>query len=104
MDKLLPEAEFQYNNHIHASMQVLPFFLDTGQHPWMSFEPCTWRSENESVNKLVDRMQKAQEEAKAVLTKVKDDMAQYYNQGQTPAPKYKSGDHVFLDVSNISTT
>ena len=103
-DELLLEAEFQYNNHVHASMQVLPFFLDTGQHPQMGFEPCTQQSENKSVNKFVNHMQKAQEEVKAALTKAKDNMARYYNQGQTPAPKYKPGDCVFLDASNISTT
>ena len=74
-DELLPEAEFQYNNHAHASTQVLPFFLDTEQHLWIGFEPCTWQLKDESVNEFVDCMQKAQEEAKAALAKVKDNMA-----------------------------
>ena len=74
-DELLLEAEFQYNNHVPASMQILPFFFDTGRHPRMGFKPRTWRSENKSVNEFVDCMQKAQEEAKAALTKAKDDMA-----------------------------
>jgi hypothetical protein len=38
-DELLPMAEFQYNNHIHSSTQQTPFFLDSGQHPRMGFEP-----------------------------------------------------------------
>jgi transposase InsO family protein len=29
-DNLLPLGEFAYNNHIHASTQHTPFFLDTG--------------------------------------------------------------------------
>ena len=70
----------------------------------MGFEPRTWQLENKSVNKFVDCMQKAQEEAKVVLTKAKDNMAQYYNRGQTPALKYKPRDRVFLDASDISTT
>lgn len=36
-------------------------------------------------------MQKVQEEAKATLIKTKDNMAQYYNWRQAPAPMYKSG-------------
>jgi hypothetical protein len=28
-DKLLPFAEFQYNNHIHSATQQVPFLLDT---------------------------------------------------------------------------
>jgi len=38
-DELLPMAEFQYNNHIHSSTQQTPFFLDSGRHPCMGFEP-----------------------------------------------------------------
>jgi transposase InsO family protein len=32
-DTLLPLGEFAYNNHIHASTQHTPFFLDMGRHP-----------------------------------------------------------------------
>ncbi|KAG6883868.1 hypothetical protein C0993_003256 [Termitomyces sp. T159_Od127] len=74
-DELLPDAEFQYNNHIHAATQVSPFFLDTRHHPCMGFEPWAWPSENEAVNEFVDWMKVAQEEAKAALAKAKDDMA-----------------------------
>jgi hypothetical protein len=38
-DELLPMAEFQYNNHIHASTQQTTFMLDTGRNPQMGFEP-----------------------------------------------------------------
>src|SRR5882757_11055189 len=37
-DELLPMAEFQYNNHIHSSIQQTLFLLVTGQHPHMGFE------------------------------------------------------------------
>jgi hypothetical protein len=38
------------------------------------------------------------------LTKLKDDMARYYNQQQTPAPKFMMGKKVFLDALDIGTT
>jgi len=44
------------------------------------------------------------EEAKAALSKAKDDMAWYYNQKQLPTPTYKPGDMVYLDASDITTT
>jgi len=44
------------------------------------------------------------EEAKAALTKAKDDMARYYNQRRLSTPAYKPGDLVYLDASDISTT
>ena len=100
---LLPMAEFQYNNHIHSSTQQTPFFLDSGHHPRMGFEP-QQPSQLESVNEFTDRMKLALEEAKAALTKAKDDMARYYNQRRLPTPTYKAGDLVYLDASDISTT
>jgi len=100
---LLPMAEFQYNNHIHSSTQQTPFFLDSGQHPRMGFEP-QQPSRLESVNEFTDRMKLALEEAKLALAKAKDDMARYYNQRRLPTPVYKLGDLVYLDASDIKTT
>ena len=49
-------------------------------------------------------MEDALNEAKAALTKSKDDMAKYYNQRRTPAPEYQPRDKVYLDASDIHTT
>jgi hypothetical protein len=76
---LLSFAEFQYNNHVHSATQQPPFLLDTGQIPRMGFEPGQQRSHLESVNEFKKRMEDALEEAKAALTKSKDDMAKYYD-------------------------
>jgi len=61
-------------------------------------------SQLESVNEFTDRMKLVLEEAKAALTKAKDNMARYYNQRRLPTPAYKPGDLVYLDASDISTT
>ena len=47
-DELLPDAEFQYNNHVQASTQYSPFFLDTGRHPCMGFKPHACPSDNQA--------------------------------------------------------
>jgi hypothetical protein len=100
---LVPMAEFQYNNHIHSSAQQAPFMLDCGQHPQMGFEPQP-SSRLELANEFTNRMKCATEEAKAALTKAKDDMARYYNQRHLPTPTYQPGDKVYLDALDISTT
>jgi hypothetical protein len=69
----------------------------------MGFEPNQRRSHLESVNEFKERMEAALEEAKAALTKSKDDMAKYYDRRRTPAPDYKPGDRVYLDASDIQT-
>jgi hypothetical protein len=103
-DTLLPLGEFAYNNHIHASTQHTPFFLNTGRHPQMGFEPHQWPSKVEAVNEFAERMKSTLDEARAALAKSKEDMARYYNQCRTPAPNFAVGEKVFLDASDISTT
>jgi hypothetical protein len=56
-----------------------------------------------SVNKFAERIAQGLEEAKAALTKAKDEYAMYYNQHQEPAPVFTQGDRVWLDGSNIAT-
>ena len=75
---LLPLAEFAYNNHVHASTQYTPFYIDSGRHPRMGFEPSR-PSHIETANEFVDRMKCTVDEAKAALTKARDEMVLYYN-------------------------
>ena len=78
-DKLLPLAEFQYNNHVHSTTQQTPFMLDSRRHPQMGFEPHQVESQLETVNEFWDWMDSILVEAKSALAKAKDDMVQYYN-------------------------
>ena len=78
--------------------------LDTGRHPQMGFEPHQAESRLETVNEFQDQMDSALSEARSVLGKAKEDMAQYYNQRRVPAPEFHIGDKVYLDASDIHTT
>jgi hypothetical protein len=102
-DDLLPSGEFHYNNSVHSSTQQTPFMLDTGRNPHMGFEPHQPRSNLESVNEFMDHMALEIEEAKAALTKVKEEYTMYYNHQHEPAPVFTPGDKVWLDGSNIAT-
>jgi hypothetical protein len=68
--------------------------LDTGRNPRMGFEPQQPRSHLESVNEFKDRMALGIEEAKAALTKAKDEYAMYYNRRCEPALVFAPGDKV----------
>jgi transposase InsO family protein len=103
-DELLPLAEFQYNNRIHAGTRESPFMLDTGMHPRMGFEPRQATSKLETVNDFKKRMSETLEEGKAALRKAKDDMARYYDKRRNPAPVFVKGDKAYLDASDITTT
>jgi len=101
---LLPIVEFQHNNHVYSVIQQPPFLLDTGWIPRMGFEPSQAPSRLETVNEFTEWMKSAMEEAKSAIRKAQEDMTRYYNQKRTPAPMYKPGDQVYLDVSDIKTT
>jgi len=66
---LLPMAEFQHNNHVHSATQQPPFLLDTGCVPHMGFEPRQNHSNLEMVNKFMERMRAAIDEAKSAIRK-----------------------------------
>ena len=55
------------------------------------------------MNKFVECIKSATEEACSAIKKSKDDMAHYYNHHQTPALEFKPRNKVFLDASDIQT-
>jgi hypothetical protein len=69
----------------------------------MGFEhqqPC---SNLESANEFAECMPQGLEEAKAALTKAKDEYTMYYNRQREPALVFAPGDKVWLDGSDIAT-
>jgi hypothetical protein len=72
-------GEFFYNNTKHLLTQQTPFMVDTGRNPHMGFEPQQPCSTLESANEFVERMALGIKEAKAALTKEKDEYTMHYN-------------------------
>jgi hypothetical protein len=77
--------------------------VDTGRNPCKGFEPQQPHSTLESVNEFTEHMALGIEEAKAALTKAKDEYTMYYNRRREPAPVFTPGDRVWLDRSDIAT-
>src|SRR5882724_11013243 len=82
---------------------ILPFMLNTGQHPKLSVEPLR-ESCLETLNDFASRMEKATEEVHSALARAADDMAQFYDAHCREASLYKVGDRVWLNSHNITTT
>ena len=100
---LLSMVKFQYNNHIHASIQQTLFLLDTRCTPHIDFEPRQQPSRLEIVNKFIEQIKIAVEEAKFTIQKAQEDIMHYYNLRRSPAPVFHPKDQIFLDISNIKT-
>src|SRR5260221_6214838 len=99
----LPLAKFAYNNRVHSATCCTPFELDSGQHPQMGSEP-TQSSTVEAADDFAQRMSQMQDEAKAALKQLADDMAWYYYHWRSPTPAYEVGAKVWLNAQNYTTT
>jgi hypothetical protein len=69
----------------------------------MGFKPQQLRSTLELADEFAERIALGIEEAKAALTKTKDEYAMFYNRRCEPTPVFASGDRVWLDGSDIAT-
>ena len=73
---------------------------DTGRNPRMGFEPLVDVVDNSAAS-FRSRMEQGLDEAKAALTKAKDEYTRYYNRRREPAPEFRPGDMVLVDASDI---
>jgi len=93
-------AEFAYNNKVHTGTKVSPFQANHGQNPRMGFE-LRKKGRYEGAEKFAERMKKVQEEAKAVLQKVQEDMKQYADRERGEVEEYRVGDLVLLSTKDL---
>jgi len=93
-------VEFAYNNKIHTATKILPFKANYGQDPRMEFEGRR-KGKYKAVGKSVERIKKIQEEAKAVLGKVQEEMKKFVNRRRREEEEYKVGDLVLLSMKDL---
>src|SRR3979490_2306667 len=65
----LPCAEFAYNNRVQTSINVSPFFINYGQHPYS-----TNTRKSQSAMEFTDQMKKIWEETEASLVSTANQM------------------------------
>ena len=96
----LSMAEFAYNNKAHTGTKVSPFEANNGQSPRMGFK-LRKKGRFEGTEKFAKRMEEVQREAKAVLTKVQEDMRRYTDRHRVEVAGYKVGDLVLLSTKDL---
>ncbi|XP_073418347.1 uncharacterized protein [Dendrobates tinctorius] len=98
--KLIPLAEFSYNNTQSSSTKVTPFFANLGYHP--SILP---RSPVAvpipAVGDRVTELQRVQEVLKDTLTTAQRRYKDSADAHRRPAPSYQVGDSVWLSTKNL---
>jgi len=93
-------AEFAYNNKTYSSTKVLPFKANYRQNPRMGFE-MRRKGKYKGMEKFVTKMKEIQEEAKAVLGKVQEEMKKYADRKRGEDDEYKVGDLVMLSTKDL---
>jgi len=96
----LETAEFVYNNKMHSSTRTSPFKANYRQNPRMGFEDRKKRKYKEA-EKFVKKIKEIQEEAKAALSKVQEEMKKYADRKRVEVDDYKVEDLVMLNTKNL---
>ena len=96
----LGTAEFAYNNKMHSSTQILPFKANYRQDPRMGFKGRK-KGKYQGAEKFIKKMKEIQEEAKAVLGKVQEEMRKYMDRKRGEVNDYKVGNLVILSTKDL---
>ena len=100
---LLPFAEFAYNNSVHASTKMTPFFANYGYNP--RFNPgVPTDTVNPSAEKHILEIIAIQEFLKITLAEAQTNYKKYADRHRSVPPEYEVGDLVYLNRKHIATT
>jgi len=98
----IPQAEFTYNNTVHASTGTTPFYAMYGYHP-----DFTWDVEDDipegeapAARRRAAAINAEREKLKERLQHAVDYQAKWYNKSHTPR-HFRVGDKVLLSSKNI---
>jgi hypothetical protein len=100
---LLHFAEFAYNNSVHTSTKVTPFYAYTGCHPrWSIIETPEWPTHPGAENRL-ERLRQIRADLSTHLQQAQQMHKVYADRHRLPS-SFKIGDRVWLLRRHIKTT
>ena len=76
-DKLLPLAEFAYNNSVSTSTKYSPFYLNYGLNPRIEFDEINSKTMNQTAEEFCEEMNTCLKNVKDELRKSIDNQAKY---------------------------
>jgi hypothetical protein len=101
--KLLPMAQFAYNNAMHATTKETPFFANYGCNPSIIGETIGKQTEAEASRLLATELKQLHLQLARDIEFFNLRMKHYYDQGHQEGPDFKKGEKVYLLRRNIKT-
>ncbi|CAJ2645145.1 unnamed protein product [Trifolium pratense] len=106
--KMLPSAQLALNNRNTSSLGMSPFFLEHGYHvePIQQKVLCKSGTRTKSAKLaqiFLSRIKEAQQLATAAMASAQMQMEEQANRKRNPAPQFRVGDMVWLNLKNIAT-
>lgn len=93
-------AEFTYNNSVHASTGVSPFFASKGYHPTFTTRPST--SQSPAADEIAARLLEVRSELQAAMSMAQERQAYWYDRRRQSAGEWEVGDKVWLETKNLA--
>jgi len=100
--RLLPMAEFTYNNSVTAGNGMSPFYANYGFHP-VAMGMASMEPQNPGSQIYAHWMQTVHEESQKGLEDTQERMCRYTDPTRKEPPAYQVGDLVMLNSCNIKT-
>jgi transposase InsO family protein len=101
--QLLPQAEFSYNNTLHISTGVSPFYANYGYHPQLDFQATT-EVVVPSAEDRAAQLNRLHQDLQRELTRAQERYKEQADVHRKEAPVFHPGDKVWLLQKNIQTT
>ena len=105
--RLLPLAEFTYNNAQHTSTKTSPFYANYGYHPRCTLKVTSSdddRTVNPAAENLLEKLKTIHSDLREHLQAAQTAYKAQYDKHVKDTPSYKVGDLVWLSRKNINTT
>jgi len=100
--RLLPMAEFTYNNSTTTCNSMSPFYANNGFHP-AAMDPASTEPLNPASQVYAQWMHAVHDKSRKGLEDAQERMRRYTDQVQKEPPAYQVGDLVMLSGHNIKT-
>ena len=101
-EKLLPLAQFSYNNSVHSSTGQSPFYANYGYHPRFTFK-LTDHSTVPIVEERVRQLQHLHKDLTLAISKAQERYKKFFDKKIKESPQFNLNDKVWLLSRNITT-